>query len=462
MIPALLRRLPGRWPSLSALRVPQPRVPLSLFWRTFCLLCLLLAAGIFAWTQTFRALEAQPRALHAAQQIASLVNLTRVALKSVDGINRVALSKGMADPGSVKLMPREPDDRWTAFEVDAFTQTIGNELRLRLGGDTLVAKTLNDRPGLWVGFSIDGDPYWVLADSTQLEPLAGSTWFVWIGIALLATALASAAIARAINQPLRDLSAAAARIRKGDFSLQLDETVQTSEVREVNRGFNHMAHELAQIEADRAVMLAGISHDVRTPLARLRLEAELSVADEEARRHMAQDIDQVDTILGKFMDYARPFEARLHSVDLAQLVGQEIEALRDTDQLHIRTEVPADLRVLADHIELGRVLQNLLENAARYGRSPDTHRAEVRVAAVRHGALIVLTVRDHGRGVEPAKLERLTTPFFRGDAARTSATGAGLGLAIVDKAVQRMGGELRLRNADPSGLIAEIRLPRAL
>ena len=90
----------------------------------------------------------------------------------------------------------------------------------------------------------------------------------------------------------------------------LDENTLTSEIREVNIGFNRMARELAKVEEDRAVMLAGISHDLRTPLARLRLEAEMSVADEEARGNMALDIDQLDAIIDKFMDYARPGETR--------------------------------------------------------------------------------------------------------------------------------------------------------
>jgi signal transduction histidine kinase len=112
------------------------------------------------------------------------------------------------------------------------------------------------------------------------------TW-LWGGIALLASVLGSALIARLINRPLQELSFAASRIREGEYDSRLDENTMTSEIREVNIGFNRMARELAKVEEDRAVMLAGISHDLRTPLARLRLEAEMSVADEAAtwRRH---------------------------------------------------------------------------------------------------------------------------------------------------------------------------------
>ncbi len=436
-------------------------VALSLFWRTFFLLALLLTGGVFAWVQTFRALEFEPRAVQAAQQIASLVNLARSALRASDGINRIALVKSMSNQKSVKLAPREPNDKWVAYEVDRFTIAIGQGLRSQLGPDTLVASSVNGVPGLWVGFSIETDPYWLQADKSSVSPIAISTLSLWVGIALLATIFGSAMIARLINQPLRDLSFAASRIREGEFDSRLDETTLTSEIRQVNMGFNRMARELAKVEADRAVMLAGISHDLRTPLARLRLETEMSVQDEEAKRNMALDIDQLDGIIDKFMDYARPGEVRLVPVHVSSLVEREMAAFRDPSEIQIVSRVAIDTKVLADATELGRVFQNLFENARRYGRSPSTGIARVLVSYARSGPWVILSVRDYGPGVDPAKLGQLTTPFFRGDSARTAATGAGLGLAIVDKAIQRMGGTFELSNADDGGLMVVMRLKRA-
>jgi len=442
--------------------MPRKAPALSLFWRTFFLLAILLFGGIFAWLQTLRALEFEPRAVQAAQQIASLVNLSRAALRYADGINRVTVVKTMSDQESVKVLPREPGDKWDPFETDRFSRRIGAELRSRLGPDTLVANSVNGQPGLWVGFTIEHDPYWLLADPQRVYPTArGATWFIWVGIALLATVVGSVAIARLINRPLRELSFAASRIREGEFDSRLDENTLTSEIREVNMGFNRMARELAKVEEDRAVMLAGISHDLRTPLARLRLEAEMSVNDEEARRNMAMDIDQLDAIIDKFMDYARPGEVKLVPVHLANLIDREASAFRDPSQIRITSRVAIDLIVMADEIELGRVFANLFENARRYGRSTNTGIAMVTVSYARTGPWIIVSVRDQGPGVPPEKLAELTTPFYRGDAARTAATGAGLGLAIVEKALQRMGGSFELSNAPDGGLVAHIRLRRA-
>ena len=137
--------------------------------------------------------------MQAAQQIASLVNLARSALKASDGINRVSIIKQMTNQASVKLAPREPADKWQPYEVDRFSRAIGAELRSQLGPDTLVASSVNGKPGLWIGFSIEKDPYWLLADPTREGPMAWNTIVLWVSIALLATVLGSAAIARPVS-----------------------------------------------------------------------------------------------------------------------------------------------------------------------------------------------------------------------------------------------------------------------
>ena len=432
---------------------------LSLFWRTFFLLGILLIGGVFAWLQTLRALELEPRAIVAAQQTAGLVNLARVALKP-DGINRLALLKGLTAQEATRVTPREPADRWESFETDRFSRRVSEELRAVLGKDAVVARSVNGTPGMWVGFAIDRDRYWLQAESAHPAGLNRSTWLIWIGMALIATLVASIVIASLINRPLRQLSFAASRIREGDLDSRLDENTLTSEIREVNMGFNRMARELARVEEDRAVMLAGISHDLRTPLARLRLETEMSVNDEEAKHNMALDIDQLDAIIDKFMDYARPGETQVKPVLLAPLVAREAAVFRDPAQIRIVSRVGPEVAVMADETELGRVFLNLFENARRYGRGTYTGIADVTVTFQKTGPWIIVSVRDQGPGVGPEKLPQLTTPFFRGDAARTAATGAGLGLAIVEKAMSRMGGSLELANAPDGGLVAHLRLKR--
>ncbi len=445
----------------APLEMRPPRVGLSLFWRTFFLLSLLLVGSIVAWLQTFRALEFEPRAMQTAQQIASLVNLSRAALVHSDAIARVSLIKTLADQEGVRILPREPSDKFAFFDSDALDTGIVDELVSRLGTGTVIASSVNGEEGLWIGFKIEGDAYWLLMDRARFTKVGGKTWLIWLITAAGLSLAGAALIARLINRPLKQLSFAASRVRDGDFDAsRLDEKAVTSEIREVNIGFNRMAQQLAKIEQDRAVMLAGISHDLRTPLARLRLETEMSVADQDARDHMAADIDQLDAIIDKFLDYARPDHAELKPVLLNDVIEACLYAVQDQGDMRINLDITKDLYVLADEVELARVISNLLENARRYGKTPETGIAVVDIAAKSRNEWVLLKVRDHGMGVAPEALPNLIKPFFRGDAARTAATGAGLGLAIVDKTVQRMGGIFALANTTSGGLAAHIKLQK--
>ena len=439
----------------------RPRRRINLFWRTFFFLALLLFGSIIAWVQTFRTLETGPRAIQSAQQLATLVNTARVALRYTDPVGRGLLIKTLAEEEHVRIMARSPKDAFEPYISDEFGERIATELTRRLGAGTVVAGAVNQKEGLWIGFSIDGQAYWLLTDPSQLGPSRTSTWAIWLVTAAALSMAGAAVIARLINQPLKQLSFAASRMRDGDFDAsRLDEQVATSEVREVNIGFNRMAAQLSKIEQDRVVMLAGISHDLRTPLARLRLETEMSVSDPDARQHMVADIAQLDAIIDKFLDYARPEPAHLEPIVLNDVIAQSLYAVADYPDMNVAVSIPENTRVLADSVDLSRVIANLLENSRRYGKSSDTGMAHVDISARVSEAWVLLKIRDHGNGVASEVLSRLTNPFFRGDVARTEATGAGLGLAIAEKTVLRMGGLFSLSNTGSGGLAAHIKLRR--
>ena len=448
---------------LEVEREARPPIGLSLFWRTFFMLALLLLGSSVGWYQMFRTLEYEPRVIDNARQIASLVNLSRAALIHSDAIARVSLIKTLAEQEKVRILPREPGDRFDLFNHTELERRMSAEIMARLGPGTVVASRVNDEAGLWVGFQIEGDSYWLLTDRSRVGALlGGSAWLLWLAMLGMVSLVGAALLARFINRPLRQLSIAAARVRGGDYLQgRLDENARSAEIREVNVGFNRMADQLSKIEQDRAEMLAGISHDLRTPLARLRLETEMSVPDAEARDHMVADIEQVDTIIDKFLDYARPDHVTLQALPLAELADAAAAPFTLRDDMQVQIDIPPELRVLGDDVELSRVLGNLLENARRYGQTPGTGVTRVRIAATVRDQWVTLRVRDHGPGVAPDVLPSLTRPFFRGDSARTAATGAGLGLAIVAKMVQNMGGSLDLSNSPSGGLMAVIRLQQA-
>ena len=437
----------------------KKKVAFSLFWRTFVLLLLLLTAGVLAWVHTLR--EFDRDRLELPRQLGQLVAVTSNALQLVDRSQRPALLKSVEQRAGLMLRPHPAADAWTAPATHSPLNALHQSLKPLLGNELLMASNVNGMPGVWLGLNIDREPWWIKLPATTLPATGPDQPWMWLTLAVAITLLGSALTARLINRPLQDLSFAASRIRGGEYDSRLDETTITNEIREVNMGFNRMARELAKVEEDRAVMLAGISHDLRTPLARLRLETEMSVAEEDARINMASDIDQLDAIIDKFMDYARPGATLLKPVLLSRLIDREAATFRDPSEIRITSKVAIDLEVLADEVELARVFANLFENARRYGRGNDSGIAMVNVNCVRAGGWVIITVRDSGPGVAAEKLGQLTTPFFRGDAARTAATGAGLGLAIVEKSMQRMGGQVEISNAPEGGLMVHLRLRQA-
>ena len=437
----------------------QPPRGLSLFWRTFVLLSLLMLCSTLVWLLLFRTQEYEPRVLRNAHQIATVVNLTRNALIHTDAIARVSLLKSLAEEEDVRLVIREPDDHILPFGESSLETRLANILIDRLGPETLVASSVNGERGLWVGFKIERDSYWLQMDPERLRPLSNTAWLVWLALAAGLSLVGAAAITARINSPLKQLSLAASRVREGRYrDTALDEQVKTPEIREVNAGFNRMAERLAKVEEERTLMLAGISHDLRTPLARLRLETELSVPDPESQQAMAADIDQLDDIIDKFLGYARPDHTELEPVLLAPIISKCITPFRGASRMDILVHVPEDLQVIADPVELGRVVSNLLENARRYGQSAQDGISHVEIEAQASHGQAMLRIRDQGPGVPAEQLAHLTQPFYRGNVARTSAMGSGLGLAIVERAIERMGGKFRVFNHAQGGLMALIEL----
>ncbi|QBK05558.1 HAMP domain-containing protein [Hylemonella gracilis] len=289
-----------------------------------------------------------------------------------------------------------------------------------------------------------------------------SVWLLWLVVGVLLSLAGAAFVAHLINQPFKQLSFATSRIREGDFEAsRLNERVPTAEIRQVNIGFNRMAQRLAKLDQDRAVMLAGISHDLRTPLSRLRLETEMSVADADARAHMVADLEQLDAIIDKFMDYARPDHVRLERVNLNEVIRSCLYAFEHREDMRFNIDLPSDIWVMADAVELGRVISNLVENARRYGKTPETGITTLDIGVRAREPWVQLRLRDHGAGVAPEHLPNLTKPFYRGDTARTAATGAGLGLAIVEKTLRRMGGRFGVGNSSLGGFSTRIELRQA-
>lgn len=435
----------------------------SLFWRTFLLIVALIIAILLAWAQSFRLFERAPRAQQLAQQVVSIVNITKSALLYSDPALRRELLADLADNEGIRIVPREATDVVTPFPDIPLLRLASEEVIARLGPGTQVAGEVNQVQGVWVSFDIDGDAYWVFIERDPLARDAGTRWIRWAVVAGLLSILVAIAITRVVNRPLRQLADAARSLGAGHAPALLPDK-GPAEIRTVNQSFNRMVADLTQLERDRAVLLAGISHDLRTPLTRLRLEIDINPLPESARSAMAGDIEQMDAIVGQFLDYARPAPQQpKERVQLAALVDLALAHARLSADSTATVTVEADRAACAEGhpTELARALENLITNASRYGRDPADGRLDLIIGVRRAGARVLLMVADHGPGIAPDMIDRLLRPFERGNPSRSEARGAGLGLAIVERIARLHGGELRLVANSPRGLRAEMWLPAA-
>ncbi len=442
----------------AAARLPR----ISLFWRTFLMLALLIGASLGVTLGIVRALERATPEQRLAWEIASVVNLTRSALVSADPGRRMDLLGQLAREEDVRVLPKEPDDRVDLAATGPRLRALQPRLRQLLGAGTLVAGRVNDTDALWVSFAIDGDDYWMILPRSRAERQFGPSLGVLGLIAAALSLLGALAMSRLVNRPLADLSGAIGALSRGEAPAALPDRGPT-EIAGVNRRFNRLARDLAEIERDRSVALAGISHDIRSPLARLRMEIELAELPEAQRTSMADDIGRIDRIVGQFVQYARIAEPpRSENVDVAALLAGAAQAYRgaiEAGELALAIDPGDAQRWFGDPTDLQRALANLIDNALRYGRAAPEGPARVEVQARALGSGIVLEVRDHGPGLPPRDLERLLQPFARADDARGETGGSGLGLAIVDRLARRYGGGLRLLNAPDGGLRALLTLP---
>ena len=446
-----------------------------LFWRTLLLIVSLAVASLVAWVPTVRVFEREPRAHQIAEQVVSIINATRIALVYSDPERRRDLMADLLENESLRVVPLEPSDRVKPLRDSALLRLVEQEVQRRLGANTRLASEVNGIGGFWVSFSIDEDAYWVYIERDLLRRDIGRGWVAWAALATMFSLLAAIAIARLVNRPLAALSGAAGDLGAGRIPSPLPDKGPI-EIRTVNRSFNRMVSDLEKLNRDRAILLAGVSHDLRTPLTRMRLELEMNELPEASREAMIGDLEQMDSIVRQFLDYAVPTPQRgAEEVDLSALVREALvrnrllaptgggtggtEADASVAQfVQLKADVQPGIFVLGHRTELARTVDNLLNNSQRYGRCPDGS-LQLEIHLHSDGNEAVLMVADHGPGIAPQEIGRLVRPFERGDPSRSGAVGAGLGLAIVERVARLHGARLDFHRNEPTGLRVELRLP---
>lgn len=445
-------------------RTILPRLRLGLFTRSFLLIAFLMLISLGAWLQIVFNMEEGPRAVQLAQRIATTVSITRSALVYAPAKVRPALLLDLATQESLRVQPRESTDVLEPLPHNAYWNNVSTEIRNRLGSQTAMMWAVNQVPGIWISFHIDDKMYWLVFDRDQLRLTSGREWLGWVAASLMLALLGAAISVRFINHPLAQLAKVAQQLARGQTPTPLPEKGPV-EIRDMNIAFNRMARDLRQNEADREIMLAGISHDLRTPLARIRLEIEMSHMSDEARQAIDDDLAQINHSIGQLMEYARPAgQVPEAGIDVSRV----LEDLAERERTHteslggdLQAGIEPGLQARISANDLKRIVSNLIENARRYGRSASDDRAHITLRAYQSGNLLRIEVQDRGAGIPHADVQRLLRPFARGESARTGVSGAGLGLSIVERLLGQVGGKFELVSQPTQGLLARIEIPKS-
>jgi two-component system, OmpR family, osmolarity sensor histidine kinase EnvZ len=427
-------------------------LPRSLLARTFLAIAAILVLAMGAWFAIVRIYEFEPRALQTARMVVSIVNLTRTALYTSQPDLRRELLFDLAEREGIRIYPADTEFQTDPAPDTAFMRRVLELARESLGRTTRFAQSREDAALFLVSFRIEEDEYWIGMDPERLNRPLTRQLAGW-GLAALVLALAGAyLIVFRIREPVGALTTAAREIGRGRYPAPLPEE-GPDELRTLAVAFNQMTRDLARLDDDRALILAGVSHDLRTPLARLRLGIELSGADAQTRNDMSTDIDEMDRIIGQFLDFARSETSeKLVEVDLAALAREIGTQYRERGQpldLEIAPTPPRRLRALA----IRRLIVNLLDNAYRYAGDG------IALRTGSSGRDAIVEVLDRGPGIPPDQVERLKQPFQRLESARTNVGGSGLGLAIVERIARMHGGRFDLAARDGGGLVARVSFP---
>ncbi|OOG39763.1 ATP-binding protein [Polaromonas sp. A23] len=433
--------------------------PRSLFGRNVLLIVVLIVLGQLLGALMVRQLIVKPRLAQLSVAVTRNVSSIRAGLAAMPPAQREAFVARF-NHRAMQGVTHEVDgtDRGQRLLLSRLERRFVREASRGIAAEGEGAEIIWRREAggsLAVRLRLDGADHWVTLPGVLPAREFTGAWVVASLASAMLALLGALLIHHYLNRPLRRVVASAHTLAGGNSPQPLPEDGPT-EIADLSRSFNQMVRALAQADDERTLMLAGVSHDLRTPLTKLRLGIEIlrDKADAELMASMTRGVEEMDAIIGQFLDFARSTDSEERvPVDLDALAAEVVAASADHGRpvtLQAGGLAPVMLRQRA----MRRALTNLVENAWRHGSPPVT------IATGERGESVWIEVTDRGAGIAAAEAEALKQPFRRAESTRTGPPGAGLGLAIVDRIVRAHGGTLDLLPAAGGGLRARVTLPR--
>lgn len=425
--------------------------PKTLFGRNLLLLLGLISIAQ-ASTISIYMLMQRPRVIEAGQLVANHVNVLNVVMSQIPVDRRDAVISQLNDVGAMRAQREQPPHEDDEL-ILPFTRLFMRVLKENLIPGIDLLQDSGPPSLIWVHVNISGERYWVTLPVNDLPRYRWFTSALTLSLCLaLSSAVGAFIIQRRINHPLGDIAAAARNLGEGGRPERLP-SYPVTELAVVAGQFNTMMDRLERMEAGRALMLAGISHDIRTPLAKLRLAIAMNTPEDMSATN--KYIDQIDVIVGQFIDFGRvgsnepagPGDINLMITQLAKQFSERGHFFA----LELGTLPSCHFRPVA----MMRLVSNLMENAVKYGV------IGLEVQTSYDGEAIVLAVRDRGPGIASGDEMRLLQPFVRADSGRSSVSGSGLGLAIAERIAWLDRGRLTLVRREPCGLEVRVCWPKS-
>lgn len=413
-------------------------------------LLLVIATVLLAEAATFFVLDIFRQSYVAQRGADTVVGHIRVIQSAIEAMpleaRRQFATKATAED-RVRVVPRAQTDVPGREPGSPMRREMAQRIRNELGNGTDVRTAVDARgttKEMWVSFNAASEPWWLIVPAGRLDmPLPWALLGILAGV-VAAAMLFGAAFIRGIVRPLRALEEATGALGAGQPRPVIPGGPQ--ETRILAERFNLMLSQLEANEREHKVMLAGLPHDLRAPLTRLRLR--LALLDDETRAGLQRDADDIDRIAQQFIDYLRgAWGSEEQRAPLALWTLLEARATH-YQQLGYRVTAQGDasIHMPADAEALKRLLDNLIDNALRYGAEP------VEIAVSEDAECIRISVRDHGSGIPPEAMQLAVQPFTRLESARSGSGHCGLGLAIVERIARSHSGTLSLESPPNGGL----------